>query len=138
MAAIHEPFVTSMEKLRSVSFVILSLLYFVPSRYAGPLEQHCVEEEATLFPACRRFGEMGAVDDALLDELPGLEGDHAAAGNLLQRISELTGDYDLDRAMCNTHRAAVDALRELQADLHVHIHEENNVLFTRVREAAAA
>jgi regulator of cell morphogenesis and NO signaling len=102
------------------------------------LEQHCVEEEATLFPACRRFGEMGAVDDALLDELPGLEGDHAAAGTLLQRISELTGDYDLDRAMCNTHRAAVDALRELQADLHVHIHEENNVLFTRVREAAAA
>ncbi len=36
MAAIHEPFVTSMEKLRSVSLEILSLLYFEPSRYAGP------------------------------------------------------------------------------------------------------
>jgi hypothetical protein len=27
---------------------------------------------------------MGAVDDALLDELPGLEGDHAAAAERLE------------------------------------------------------
>jgi len=102
------------------------------------LEQHTGEEETTLFPACRRLDETGVVEAALLDELPGLEGDHAAAGNLLERLSELTGGYDLEHAMCNTHRAAIDGLRELQSDLHVHIHEENNVLFPRVREAAAA
>src|SRR3954469_12569597 len=38
IAAIHDPFVTLIEKWRSVSLEILSLLYLVPSRYAGPRE----------------------------------------------------------------------------------------------------
>jgi len=93
------------------------------------LEQHTAAEESTLFPACRSLEKTGHVPVGLLDELPGLEGDHDGAGRLLERLAELTENYDLDRSLCNTHRAAVDGLRELQADLHVHIHEENNVLF---------
>ena len=100
------------------------------------LEQHTAEEEKTLFPACRTLAETGRAPAGLLDELPGLEGDHDGAGRLLERLAELTDNYDLDRSMCNTHRAALDSLRELQADLHVHIHEENNVLFPWVRAAA--
>ena len=100
------------------------------------LEQHTAEEESTLFPACRALERDGRALPGLLDELHGLEGDHEAAGLLLRRLSELTAGYDLGTASCNTHRAAVDGLRELQADLHVHIHEENNVLFPRVRAAA--
>ncbi len=100
------------------------------------LEQHTAEEESSLFPACRALEETGTPSAALLAVLPGLEGDHDGAGRLLERLSELTGGYDLDRSLCNTHRAAVDGLRELQADLHVHIHEENNILFPRVRAAA--
>ena len=36
----------------------------------------------------------------------------------------------------NAHRATLDGLRELERDLHQHIHEENNVLFPRALAAA--
>ena len=48
------------------------------------------------------------------------------------RRAELTAGYDTSLALCNTHRAAIDGLRELERDLHEHIHEENNILFARV------
>ena len=46
------------------------------------------------------------------------------------------GRYDLDRALCNSHRALLDGLHDLERDLHQHIHEENNVLFPRALAAA--
>ena len=95
------------------------------------LEHHLVEEERTLFPACRRLaaGETGS-------PLPGgaferFEDEHAATGALLQRLSTLTRGYDVADALCNTHRAAMDGLAELDHDLREHIHEENNILFPR-------
>jgi regulator of cell morphogenesis and NO signaling len=51
-------------------------------------------------------------------------------------MRELTDGYDLEQAMCNTHRATLDGLHELELDLHQHIHEENNVLFPRALAAA--
>jgi regulator of cell morphogenesis and NO signaling len=51
-------------------------------------------------------------------------------------MRELTDGYDLEQAMCNTHRATLDGLRELELDLHQHIHEENNVLFPRALAVA--
>jgi regulator of cell morphogenesis and NO signaling len=51
-------------------------------------------------------------------------------------VRQLAHDYDLERARCNTHRATIDGLRELEHDLHVHIHEENNVLFPRALATA--
>lgn len=95
------------------------------------LERHLAEEEDRAFPAVRRL-EAGAPANGLRGELAALEDEHDRAGALLERLSELTGGYDVDDARCNTHRAAIDGLAELQRDLHLHIHEENNVLFPRV------
>ena len=67
-----------------------------------------------------------------------LEHEHAAAGTMLERLSQLTDGYDTSRAACNTHRAAIDGLRELELDMHEHVHEENNILFPRVLAALAA
>jgi regulator of cell morphogenesis and NO signaling len=90
------------------------------------LEEHTVDEEERLFPACR------AGTPFVRAELAELEHEHAATGELLERLRELADGYDLDRALCNTHRALLDGLRELELDLHLHVHEENNVLFPRV------
>jgi regulator of cell morphogenesis and NO signaling len=101
-------------------------LVFVRAAFAdlrAELERHTEDEEAVLFPAivAGAGGEVASFED-----------DHDAAGALLERLSELTDGYDLERARCNTHRTTLHALAELQADLHAHIHEENNVLFPRV------
>ena len=94
------------------------------------LEAHLAAEEELLFPLVRSDGPY---DAAQLDEL---EHDHEWAGTALARMRGLTDGYDLDGALCNTHRAALDGLRELELDLHQHIHEENNVLFPRLLAAA--
>jgi regulator of cell morphogenesis and NO signaling len=96
----------------------------------GELEVHMAEEETRLFPHCRAGVRL---KPAFLAQL---EDDHAATGAGLARLRELTGGYDLGRARCNTHRATIDGLRELELDTHRHIHEENNILFPRMRAAA--
>jgi regulator of cell morphogenesis and NO signaling len=94
----------------------------------GTLELHMDEEEQVLFPA---------LADADPDEVGRLEHDHDAVGSSLLRLRELGGDYDSGTALCNTHRATLSALAELELDLHQHIHEENNILFPRALAAAA-
>lgn len=101
------------------------------------LEQHTTEEEETVFPRLRDAEEGGSLDEAFAAELAKLEHEHDHAGALLARLDELTDGFDLEGALCNTHRAAVDGLHELERDLHEHIHEENNILFPRARAGAA-
>jgi regulator of cell morphogenesis and NO signaling len=55
-----------------------------------------------------------------------------AVGGKLTALRALAGGYDRARALCSTHGALLDALRLLEADLHRHVHEENNVLLPRV------
>lgn len=93
------------------------------------LEQHLAEEERTLFPACREAAAGQPIDPALLDSSESFVAEHTSTGAALQRLSALTGGYDTETGLCNTHRAAIEALAELERDLHEHIHEENNILF---------
>ena len=101
------------------------------------LEHHMADEESTVFPVCRRSREDTTLE-ATSGLLVHLEAEHAAAGALLERLSLLSGGYDTSVAACNTHRAAVDGLRELELDMHEHVHEENNILFPRVLAALSA
>ena len=94
------------------------------------LEEHIATEETQLFPLVRSGGPYDA------EQVAELEHDHASAGSALARLRDLSDGYDLDHALCNTHRATLDGLRELELDLHQHIHEENNVLFPRALATA--
>jgi regulator of cell morphogenesis and NO signaling len=96
----------------------------------GDLEEHLAAEEEQLFPLVRAGGPYDA------EQVRELEHDHEWAGSALARMRELTDGYDLEQAMCNTHRATLDGLHELELNLHQHIHEENNVLFPRALAAA--
>jgi regulator of cell morphogenesis and NO signaling len=92
------------------------------------LESHMATEENEAFPAFRAAARGSSF--VLVDAL---EHDHAEVGRLLGLLSGLTNGFDQRRAFCGTHRAALDGLRELTLDLHQHVHEENNILFPRVR-----
>ena len=100
-------------------------------RLRAELEGHCDEEERSTFPACRRLAAGIPLDATVTTELTMLEAEHVHAGALLARLAVLTASYDTDAALCNTHRAALASLEDLERDLHEHIHEENNVLFPR-------
>lgn len=93
------------------------------------LEAHMAQEEAEIFPACRAGSGL---DPAAAHEL---EHEHEATGAALERMRELTHGFDPAHALCNTHRATLDGLRELELDVHQHVHEENNILFPRALAA---
>jgi regulator of cell morphogenesis and NO signaling len=102
------------------------------------LEEHFVVEEETVFPACRAVeaaDSPAVIDDAVLVMC---EDAHEFAGEALEAMRELSGGYDCEHAFCGTHRALLEALERFELDLHQHVHEENNVLFPRVRERLAA
>lgn len=100
------------------------------------LLDHLEREEQVLFPACRALdADEGFDRQGLLEELAH---DHADVGATLPLLRELAGGYEPAAARCSTHRTLLDGLQALERDLHQHIHEENNVLFPRVRGRLAA
>lgn len=100
------------------------------------LEPHLLKEERVLFPMVR---ELAASTD--LSPLPGgsLHGpisvmlaEHDTVGALLSKLRELTSDYTPPADGCATYSACFTAMAEMEADTHLHIHKENNVLFPLV------
>lgn len=100
------------------------------------LEPHLASEEAELFPACiAREQHDAPIDDGVLNQH---EREHAALGDALAALRCLCHDYDRESALCNTHRALLEALEAFEQDLHRHVHEENNILLPRARQARVA
>lgn len=102
------------------------------------LEAHTETEERELFPALVDPAEIdgrksAGASPSTLELLLSLEGEHQAAGALLEEIRGLTDGYTVPEWGCNTFRAFYDGLHELEIDIHQHVHKENNILFPAVR-----
>jgi regulator of cell morphogenesis and NO signaling len=103
------------------------------------LEAHLMKEEMVLFPIIRGLelakqqgrqapaAHCGSVNNPIRV----MEHEHDSAGRALEAMRQATGNYTLPADACNTYRALFHALGELEADLHQHIHLENNILFPR-------
>lgn len=105
------------------------------------LNPHMLKEEQILFPAIRTIEQSGAVPSfpfgSVDNPIRMMEHEHDAAGQALRDIREASSEFALPHGGCNTFRAMLDGLRELEVDLHRHIHKENNVLFPRASKLAA-
>lgn len=101
---------------------------------ADDLHEHMDLEERDLFPLCRELDE-GRTPDVTTELLDHLSHSHDDVGATLTELRTLGGGYDQDNAHCNTHRFLLQSLSEFEEDMHVHVHEENNVLFPRARTA---
>jgi len=90
------------------------------------LESHMAKEERILFPMILNGqGAMAAGPISVMEH------EHEVAGRALARIRELTNDYEVPEAACNTWRALWHGLAALEEDIKEHIHLENNILFPR-------
>ena len=105
------------------------------------LEQHAWKEENVLFPLIKRLeaadGPVRSHCGSVNNPIRVMEMEHDAAGEALARMRALTHDYTAPDDACNTYRAMLAGLEELEADMHRHVHKENSILFPRaaVREA---
>ena len=103
------------------------------------LELHLRKEETILFPYIEQYGAAD-IENRPLPHVPFgtianpiamMEREHVSAGDALGEIRTLTRNFELPAYACNTVRALYEGLQALEADLHVHIHLENNILFPR-------
>lgn len=106
---------------------------------AQELTDHLQEEEETIFPyvkELRRAQRHGETLPALEAHIVrALEDEHTLAGNLMREIRQLTGGYVAPAHACTTYTTLYALLQEFEADLHKHVHLENNVLFPAVLSA---
>lgn len=103
------------------------------------LSSHLQKEEAILFPyivavEARLHGGSeipAACFGSVINPIQQMEHEHESAGRALAEIRRATGDYSLPHDACPTFRALYEELERMEADLHQHIHLENNILFPR-------
>ena len=101
------------------------------------LEPHMMKEERVLFPIVRQL-EASADRPQLhcgtvANPIRQMEHEHDIAGEALAILRESTDGYTPPDSACNTYRAMLESLARLEADIHQHIHKENNVLFVKVQ-----
>lgn len=106
------------------------------------LSNHLMKEEQVLFPyivALERHIQERAPKPqspfgSARNPIRQMEHEHESAGEALAKLREVTYDYALPPDACPTFRAMYEELQRMEADLHQHIHLENNILFPRAIE----
>jgi len=110
--------------------------------FQAELDSHMGKEEQILFPTIAHLeGSAEPVQfpfGTLRNPIEAMEQEHDSAGSALETFRALTDGYQPPKGACNTYRAMLDGLRELEADMHQHVHEENNVLFPKALELEAS
>ena len=106
---------------------------------AGELTKHMAKEELVLFPWIKKT-EQALLSGAPRPALPfgtfnnpisAMEAEHVAEGDRLTLIRAITNDLKEPSDACTTYRLTFEELRRFEADLHVHVHLENHLLFPK-------
>jgi regulator of cell morphogenesis and NO signaling len=100
---------------------------------------HLMKEEQILFPYVVRMEESvvagepapPAMFGTVMNPISMMMQEHDGAGDALRSLRSITSDYRLPTDACASYRALYEALQGFEADLHQHIHKENNILFPR-------
>jgi regulator of cell morphogenesis and NO signaling len=109
--------------------------------FQSDLELHMLKEERVLFPLCRQLdtartppvSPCGSIQNPILV----MTREHEHAGSDLAAMRELTHQFTPPSDACVTYRVMLDALIDLEQDMHRHVHLENNILFPRATAVEA-
>ncbi len=100
------------------------------------LEPHMLKEERVLFPMIRELAGSSGLQSfhcgSLRNPISVMLSEHDAVGDLLAKLRQLTNGYTPPADGCATYAACYTAMADIEADTHLHIHKENNVLFPLV------
>ncbi len=101
------------------------------------LEPHMQKEERVLFPRIKEVAALSlqqrpfAQGPAYINSpITVMETEHDHAGQLMFEIRDITNNYTAPEDACTTHSVCLVALKAFEADLHQHVHLENNILFS--------
>ncbi len=109
------------------------------SALAEELSVHLMKEEQVLFPYIFRLEESfvagepapPAMFGTVVNPVRMMMQEHDGAGEAVRTLRSITHDYAVPADACISYRTLYEALQGFEADLHQHIHLENNILFPR-------
>lgn len=100
------------------------------------LEPHLMKEERVLFPMVR---ELATADSprsfhcgSIQNPISVMLTEHDTVGDLLRQLRSLTDGYTPPTDGCGSYVALFAGFEAMEADTHLHIHKENNLLFPAV------
>jgi regulator of cell morphogenesis and NO signaling len=120
----------------------LDAMYEQFSELQDELMSHMFKEEHMLFPYITRL-DTAAEWSEVVERPPFgsvrfpirmMVAEHDSAGEALQNLRTTSRNYAVPPDGCPTFHALYAGLKEMEADLHQHIHLENNILFPRAVE----
>jgi regulator of cell morphogenesis and NO signaling len=103
------------------------------------LTEHMFKEENILFPRIKEIEKSFLNKSSLSVPATGyieapvavMEHEHDEAGTLMEQIRIKTNNYMPPADACTTYRVSFASLHAFEADLHQHVHLENNILFPK-------
>jgi len=103
-------------------------------RVAEEMADHMVKEEQVLFPFVVALADgktPSAPFGTVRNPIRMLEAEHQFVGDAMAEMRRLTDGYTLPEDACTTYSVCFQELEAFEADLHIHVHLENNVLFPK-------
>lgn len=105
------------------------------------LEMHMQKEENVLFPYSIQLDSAESVPPmhcgGVQHPIKVMLYEHEETGKQLEALRQLTNNYTPPEDACNTYRAMLHGLSQLEADIHMHVHKENNILFPKILNRVA-
>ena len=97
------------------------------------LDEHLHKEENILFPLMIKYDKAKDEKEKkeIEEDIRIIVNEHEAAGDILKELAEVTDDYKVPEWGCISFKLLYDYLHDLEKDLFIHIHKENNILFPR-------
>jgi len=104
---------------------------------AGELAKHMKKEELILFPFIKKMIQAQKTNQAMAlphfgtveNPIAMMQEEHTVEGERFAMIAAMTNNYTPPTDACETYKVTFAMLKEFEADLHKHIHLENNILF---------
>lgn len=112
---------------------LLMKVHSLFGKLKGELEEHLLKEENILFPLIIKYDKAKDEKEKkeIEEDIRIIVNEHEAAGDILKELAEVTEDYKVPEWGCISFKLLYDYLHNLEKDLFIHIHKENNILFPR-------
>lgn len=100
------------------------------------IEPHLTREEQVLFPMIRELagadGPTSFRRGSLARPISVMLVEHDRVGELLAELRTTSDGFTVPADGCASFQACYQGLADLEADIHLHVHKENNLLFPAV------
>ncbi len=130
------PYVTKVLHVHGESHPHLSEVHDLFQQLKAEMSEHMLKEESDVFPTIiQAEKDLSSVKNEVLAEaLKSLEDEHDSAGSIIRRIRDITNDFMPPEEACGTYQLVYKRLENIESDLFLHVHLENNVLFPKISQ----